>query len=74
MEKHHCCQQLKTYQPSLKFVKSVVMKNILLNDNIKDIEVENVILYQNIGASDEVINRLKEFNPPLYFDYGNIIN
>lgn len=54
------------------------LKNIsydfLLNDNIKEIEARNAQIYQEIGLSDDVINRLKQYNHPLYFNYGNIIN
>jgi len=54
------------------------LKNIsydfLLNDNIKEVEATNVSIYQSIGLSDDVINRLKQYNHPFYYDYGNIIN
>ena len=48
--------------------------DFLLNDNIKEIEAQNSLIYQSIGLSDEVITKLEQFNNPLYFDYGNIIN
>jgi hypothetical protein len=48
--------------------------DFLLNDNINQVEAKNATLYQSIGLSDDVINRLKQYNHPLYFDYGNIIN
>lgn len=54
------------------------LKNIsydfLLNENIQEIEAKNAQIYQEIGLSDDVINRLKQYNHPLYFNYGNIIN
>lgn len=54
------------------------LKNIsydfLLNDNIQEIEAKNSEIYQSIGLSDDVINRLKQYNHPFYFDYSNIIN
>lgn len=54
------------------------LKNIsydfLLNDNIQEIEAKNAQIYQEIGLSDDVINRLKQYNHPIYFNYGNIIN
>lgn len=48
--------------------------DFLLNDNIQEVEANNSTVYQSIGLSDEVIDRLKQFNHPLYFDYGSIIN
>lgn len=48
--------------------------DFLLNDNIEEVEASNSAIYESIGLSDEVIARLKQFNHPLYFDYGNIIN
>lgn len=48
--------------------------DFLLNDNIKEVEAKNSSLYQEIGLSDDVINKLKQFNHPFYYDYSNIIN
>ena len=48
--------------------------DFLLNDNIQDIEAKNAQIYQEIGISDEVIKRLKQYNNPIYFDFSNIIN
>lgn len=56
--------------PKLKYISF----DFLLNQNIQEIEAKNVTIYQEIGLSDEVISRLKQFNHPLYFGYGNIIN
>ncbi len=54
------------------------LKNIsydfLLNDNIQEIEANTAQVYQEIGISDEVINKLKQYNHPLYYNYNNIIN
>lgn len=54
------------------------IKNIsydfLLNDNIKEVEAKNAAVYQAIGLSDDVIDRLKQYNNPFYYDYGSIIN
>ncbi len=48
--------------------------DFLLNENISEIEAKNISIYQQIGLDDYVIDKLKQFNHPLYFDYGNIIN
>lgn len=48
--------------------------DFLLNDNIQEIEANTAKLYQEIGLSDDVINRLKQYNHPLYYNYSNIIN
>lgn len=54
------------------------LKNIsydfLLNDHIQEVEAINSQIYQEIGLSDDVINKLKQYNHPLYYDYGNVIN
>ncbi len=54
------------------------LKNIsydfLLNDNIQEIEANTAQVYQEIGLSDEVISKLKQYNHPLYYNYNNIIN
>lgn len=58
--------------------KSKKLKHIsydfLLNDNIKEIEANNVQVYQEIGLSDNVIEKLKQYNHPFYYNYHNIIN
>ena len=58
--------------------KNKKLKNIsydfLLNDNIQEIEANTAQIYQEIGLSDDVINRLKQYNHPLYYNYNNIIN
>lgn len=48
--------------------------DFLLNENISEIEAKNASVYQQIGLDDFVIEKLKQFNHPLYFAYGNIIN
>lgn len=48
--------------------------DFLLNDNIKEIEAKNASIYQSIGLSDDVIERLKQYNHPFYYDYKDIIN
>ena len=48
--------------------------DFLLNDNIKEIEANTVQVYQEIGLSDDVIKKLKQYNHPFYFNYNNIIN
>lgn len=54
------------------------LKNVsfdfLLNDQIQEITAENIAIYQSVGLSDEVIERLKQYNHPFYYDYGSIIN
>lgn len=84
----HAINGNNTIAPSIETLSAIIkvcqtsenekLKNIsydfLLNDNIKEIEANTAQVYQEIGLSDEVINRLKQFNHPLYYDYGNIIN
>lgn len=65
---------IKVCQTSGNEKLKYISYDFLLNDNIKEVEAANAVVYQSIGLSDDVINRLKEFNHSLYFDYGNIIN
>lgn len=65
---------IKVCQTSGNEKLKYISYDFLLNDNIKEVEAHNASIYQSIGLSDDVINRLKQFNHPLYFDYGNIIN
>lgn len=48
--------------------------DFLLNDNIQEVEANTVQLYQEIGLSLDVIKKLKQYNHPFYYNYGNIIN
>ncbi len=48
--------------------------DFLLNDQIQEIEAHNAQVYQEIGLSDDVIQKLKQYNHPFYYNYGNIIN
>lgn len=65
---------IKVCQTSNNKKLQTISYDFLLNDHIKEIEAKNASVYQSIGLSDDVINRLKEFNHPIYFDDGNIIN
>lgn len=64
----HVCQTSNNEKLKL------ISYDFLLNDNIQEIEANNAQVYQEIGLSDDVINRLKEFNHPFYTDYSSIIN
>lgn len=61
-----------------KYSGNEKLKNIsfdfLLNDQIQQVEAKNIQIYEEIGLGDDVINRLKQYNHPIYFNYGNIIN
>lgn len=48
--------------------------DFLLNDNIEEIEAKTSQVYQEIGLADDVINRLRQHNHPLLFNYSDIIN
>ena len=65
---------IKVCQTSGNEKLKYISYDFLLNDNIKEIEAKNSAIYQSIGLNDEVINRLKQYNHPFYYDYGNIIN
>lgn len=65
---------IKVCQTSNNEKLKYISYDFLLNDNIQEIEANNAQIYQEIGLSDEVINRLKQYNHPLYYNYNNIIN
>ena len=65
---------IKVCQTSGNEKLKYISYDFLLNDNIKEIEAKNSSVYQEIGLNDDVIERLKQFNHPLYYDYLNIIN
>lgn len=65
---------IKVCQTSSNEKLKYISYDFLLNDTIQEIQANNAQVYQEIGLSDEVINRLKQYNHPLYYDYGNIIN
>lgn len=48
--------------------------DFLLNDDMKELEANTAQVYQEIGLSDDVIQKLKQYNHPFYFDYHNIVN
>ncbi len=65
---------IKVCQTSKNKKLKHVSYDFLLNDNIKEIEANTVQVYQEIGLSDDVIKKLKQYNHPFYFNYSNIIN
>lgn len=65
---------IKVCQTSNNEKLKLISYDFLLNDNIQEIEAKNARIYQEIGLSDDVINRLKQYNHPLYYNYSNIIN
>ncbi len=65
---------IKVCQTSNNEKLKLISYDFLLNDNIQEIEAKNARIYQEIGLSDDVINRLKQYNHPLYYNYNNIIN
>ena len=65
---------IKVCQTSGNEKLKYISYDFLLNDTIQEIQANNAQVYQEIGLSDEVINRLKQYNHPFYYDYGNNIN
>ena len=65
---------IKVCQTSKNKKLKHISYDFLLNDNIKQIEANNVLVYQEIGLSDNVIDKLKQYNHPFYYNYHNIIN
>lgn len=56
--------------PRLKYISY----DFLLNEDIQEVNAKNIATYQEIGLNDFVINKLKQFNHPFYYNYGNIMN
>lgn len=56
--------------PKLKHISF----DYLLNENIQDVKGSNIAVYQETGLSDDVINRLKEYNTPMIFEYMDTVN
>lgn len=56
--------------PKLQFISF----DYLLNDSIQEVNASNVSVYQEIGLSDDVIDRLKQYNTPLIYEYMDTVN
>ena len=65
---------IKVCQTSGNEKLKYISYDFILNENIKEVEANNAKVYQEIGLSDDVINKLKQLNHPIYYDFGNIIN
>lgn len=46
----------------------------LLNENIQDVQANNITIYQELGLSDDAIERLKLYNTPIICEKMNMVN